>query len=304
MARSTVGSVIDRTVRQLNSSIRNELNTLAVAVNTTSTQLTLTYDLTPALRMGSVLAVGLELMRVTNVNANTKTVDVIRGWQDSTAQSHSIGVEVIVNPRFSRFDVYDALIDELLSWQPDLFKVVSYEATVTNNQETFELPVSLAQAIGVIRVTRQWEGSDSSSWPHLQYRLLRGDASVWSGATLSGLVIRLLPNNNVLRNGKVHALIAYPFIVDDSLTESTDLVSDVGLATSMLDVLSMGIKVRLLTDDENNRAQRQVADESRRAGDVPTNRGLEVAQTMRGNYLRRYADEVLKLRTRYPLKAW
>jgi len=304
MARSTVGSVIDRTVRQLNSSIRNELNTLSVSVNTTATQLTLTYDLTPALRMGSVLAVGLELMRVTSVDANTKTVNVIRGYQDSTAESHSTDVEVIVNPRFSRFDVYDALIDELLSWQPDLFKVVSYEATVTDNDETFELPNTLSQAIGVIRVTRQWENSDSSSWPHLQYRLSRGDSSVWSGASYSGLVVRILPQNNVLRNGKVHALIAYPFIVDDTLTTTQDLVTDIGLSTSMLDVLSMGIKVRLLSDDENNRAQRQAADESRRDGAVPVNRGLEVAQTLRGNYLRRYADEVLKLRTRYPLKAW
>ena len=156
----------------------------------------------------------------------------------------------------------------------------------------------------MIRVTRQWENSDSSSWPNLQYRLLRGDASVWSGASLSGLVVRLLPQNNVLRNGKVHALIAYPFIVDDTLTTTQDLVTDIGLSTSMLDVLSMGIKVRLLSDDENNRSQRQAADESRRDGAVPVNRGLEVAQTMRGNYLRRYADEVLKLRTRYPLKAW
>jgi len=79
MARSTVGSVIDRTVRQLNSSIRNELNTLAVAVNTSATQLTLTFELTPAVRLGSVISVGLELMRVTHVDAATKTVNVIRG---------------------------------------------------------------------------------------------------------------------------------------------------------------------------------------------------------------------------------
>lgn len=304
MARSTVGSVLDRTLRQLNSSIRNELNTLAVAINTSATQITMTFDLTPAFRLGSVVAVGLELMRITSVDTSAKTANVIRGWQDSPIQSHSVGDEVYVNARFTRFDVYDALIDELTAWQPDLFKVVSYEATVDDDQETFELPVSLSAAIGVIKVTRQWENSDSSSWPNLQFRLSRGDPAVWTGATLSGLVVRLLPQNNVLRNGKVHALVAYPFVVDDTLTEATDLVATVGLSPSMLDVLVMGIKVRVLTDDENNRASRQAADESRRAGDVPVNRGLEVAQTMRNNYLRRYADEVLKLRTRYPLKAW
>lgn len=304
MARNTVGSVIDRTLRQLNSSIRNELNTLANNVALNDTQLTFTFDLTPAVRLGTVLSVGLELMRVLAVDTNTKTVDVLRGWQDSPIQTHTAGAEVLINPRFTRFDVYDAMIDELTSWEPDLFKVVSYEWTVEDDDETVEVPFNLRYAIGVVRLTRQWEGSDSSSWPSLKYRLQRGDPAVWSGANTSGLVIRFVPFNNVQRNGKLHALLAYPYIVGDDLEESDDLVTDVGLDRSMLDLLVFGVKTRLLSDDESNRASRQPADESRRAGDVPVNRGLEVAATMRGNYLRRYNAEVMKLRVKYPLSAW
>jgi len=304
MARTTVGSLIDRTLRQLNSSIRNELNTLANSVNTTDTTLTLTYDLTPAYRQGSVISVGLELMRVLATNTNTKTIEVIRGWQDSPITAHSANAELLVNPRFTRFDIYDALIDEITSWEPDLFTVTDYEWTVENDEETVELPVSMANAIGVVRVRRNWTGSDSTSWPQLKYRLQRGDPSVWSGATTSGLLIRYVPFANNKQDGKIHAQIAMPFSVDDTLLESDDLVTDVGLQRSMLDLLAMGIKVRVLSDDENNRASRQPADESRRAGDVPVNRGLELAQTVRGNYLRRYSAEIMKLRSKYPMVAW
>jgi len=304
MARTTVRSVIDRTIRQLNSSIRNELNTLASSVGTSDTTLTLTYDLTPAYRLGSVISINLELMRILSVDTTTKTVTVMRGWQDSEPASHSANDEVHINPRFNRFDAYDALIDEITSWEPDLFKVVTYEWTVEDDQETVELPSSLSNALGVIRLRRNWTESDSTSWPQIKYRVQKGDASVWSGASTSGLVIRLVGFNNHIHDGKVMAQIAYPFIVDDTLAETDDLVSDTGLQRSMLDLLVMGIKVRLLADDENNRASRQPADESRRAGDVPTNRGLEVAQTMRGNYLRRYSAEVLKLKASYPMVAW
>lgn len=304
MSRSTVGSVIDRTLRQLNSSIRNELNVLANNVSLVDTVLTLSYDLTPAYRLGSVLSVGFELMRVTAVDVPTKTVTVIRGWQDSDIATHSTNDEVLVNARFTRFDAYDALVDELTSWEPDLFKVVTYEWTVTDEDDTVELPLSLADAIGVVRLRRKWETSDSTSWPTLKYRLQRGDPDDWSGASASGMLIRFVPFGGTGRDGNVMAQIAMPFVISDGPAASDDLITDVGLERSMLDLLVMGIKTRLLSDDENNRSSRQPADESRRAGDVPVNRGLELAQTMRGNYLRRYSAEVLKLRTKYPLVAW
>lgn len=304
MARTTVRSIIDRTIRQLNSSIRTELNTLAGNVSSSDTTLTLTYDLTPAYRLGSVLSINLELMRILSVDTTTKTVTVMRGWQDSEPAAHTANDEVHVNPRFNRYEAYDALIDEVTSWEPDLFKVITYEWTVESNQETVELPSSLAQALGIIRLRRNWTDEESSSWPQIKFRVQKGDSSVWSGASTSGLVIRLVGFNNHIRDGKIMAQVAYPFIVDDTLTETDDLVSDIGLQRSMLDLLVMGIKVRLLSDDENNRASRQPADESRRAGDVPVNRGLELAQTVRANYTRRYAAEVLKLKASYPMVAW
>lgn len=303
MSRNTVEAVIERVRRQLNSSLRQESNFLASGLNDSATTLTLEFDLTPAIKFGAVLSVGKELMRVVSYNAASKEVVVKRGWQDSAAETHSTGEEILINPRFTRYDIYDALIDEISSWEPDLFKVESYEWDVVDNQETIELPLAMADAIGLVRLQRNYSQDDSTAWPTIKYRLQRGDVGTWTGVSTSGLLIRLVPRNNSYPAGKVHGLIARPFDVSAGLAESVDLVTTTGLQASMIDLLVLGVKLRMLTDDENVRGNRQPASDSRTVQDM-NDRPLEHAQTVRGTYLRRYLQEVTKLRGKYPMKAW
>lgn len=303
MSRNTVEAVIERVRRQLNSSLRQESNFLTSSVTDADTTLTFDYALTPAIQFGAVLSVGKELMRVVAFDAVAKTVDVKRGWQDSDAEAHSAGDEILINPRFTRYDIYDALIDEISSWEPDLFKVESYEWDVVDDQETVELPVSLADAIGLVRLQRNYSHDDSTAWPTIKYRLQRGDVGTWTGVSTSGLLIRLVPRHNHYAAGKIHALIARPFDVSAGLAESVDLVTTTGLQASMIDLLVLGVKLRMLTDDENVRGNRQPASDSRAVQDI-NDRPLEHAQTVRGTYLRRYLQEVTKLRGKYPMRAW
>lgn len=303
MSRNTVEAVIERVRRQLNSALRQESNFLTADIDNAVTSFVLEFDLTPAIQFGAVLSIGKELMRVTAFDSVTKQVTVKRGWQDSDAESHSTGDEVLINPRFTRYDIYDALIDEVSSWSPDLFKVESYQWDVVDNQETVELPASLSDAIGLVRLERNYSHDDSTAWPTLKYRLSRGDVGTWDGVSLSGMLIRLVPRHNHYAAGKVHAVIARPFDVSSGLAESVDLVSTTGLQPSMIDLLVLGIKLRMLTDDENVRGNRQPASDSRSMQDM-NDRPLEHAQTVRGTYLRRYLQEVTKLRGKYPMRAW
>lgn len=310
MARSTVENTVERIRRQLASSLRLEVNTLGANLNASTTTVTLTYDLSTSLFAGSILSVGTELMRVISVNANSKEVTVIRGWQDSDAGSHTTGDEVLINPRFTRFDIYDAIVDEITSWWPRLFSVASYQWTVTDEDEVVELPASMADAIGVVEVRRQWTDaysatSTNDSWPTINFRLMRGTVGTWDAVSASGLLIRLIPNHAVQRDGTIHALIAQPFdVTTTTLAESDDLVADVGLLPSMLDLLTLGVKLRLMGDDENGRSARIVQDEPRRVEEIPPGSSLSVAQTMRANYERRLGDEVRKLQTKYPMRSW
>lgn len=304
MARYTVNNVIERVRRQLNSSLRHEFNVLSVSANQTDTTLTLQYDLTPAVRAGAIISIGYELMRVTAVNSSLKQITVIRGWHDSSAESHDAGDELLINPRFTRFDIFDALIDELASWETELYRVVSYQWTVDENQDTIEVPLEYEDAVGLVQVYRQWTSSDSTAWPSIKFRLQRGVVGSWDAVYASGMLIRLITKNNYVPAGKIHALIALPFDIAEPLSESSNLVSILGLSPSQVDLLVQGIKLRLLTDDENIRGSRLGADVSRMDAVNPINATTEMVQTARANYIRRYQEEVTKLRARYPMKAW
>lgn len=304
MARYTVNNVIDRVRRHLNSSLRHETNVLAVAFGVSDTTLTLTYDLSTSIRPGAILSIGTELCRVTSFNASLKQITVLRGWQDSEIEAHGISTEVLINPRFTRFDIFDSIIDEIASWETEIFKVEDYQWTLNGDTDTVELPSQFEDAIGVCRVSRQWDDPDSTSWPRIKYRLQRGSVSAWDGATSSGLVIRLVFEGNVKRTGKVHALIAMPFDITTTLTGTTNLVSVLGMTPSQVDLLVQGVKVRLLADDENIRSSRQAANVALSINQYNAQSNLDHLQVARANYLRRYNEEIDKIRARYPVKSW
>ena len=305
MTRSNVGTTIERIRRQLESNVRLETNVVAANIDMTQTVITMMYDIVDALRPGTVLSIGTELFRVITVNTGSKEVTVRRAFQDSPASVHQTGDEVLISPRFTRMDIYDAIIAEIDSWTPELFRVGGYEWTVSDDDDIVELPVELADAIGVIALRRQWSDDDRTTWPTIDHRLMRGRVGTWSGATASGLLIRLLPNLGQPRNGTIYAELALPFDVSSgTLLESEDLVSDYELDRSMLEVVELGVKIRLMGDSEHGRSGRDTQDEPRRAEEVPAGSALTVAQTLRQTYARRRGDEQRRLQSKYKLRSW
>lgn len=310
MARSTVSTIIDRLQRQLASSLRMEINVLGALLPATATDTTVTfsYDLAPSLRSGAVISAGNELMRVISVNVNAKEATVIRGWQDSAPEAHASGTEVGINPRFTRFDIFDAMIDEIDTWAPDLFYVADYEFTVAEDAQTVELPTSMADALGVVSVRGQAadRAVDTTTWPQLEFRLQRGDPAVWSQATESGLAIRLLRgvgSSGRMPAGSVLVSVARPFSTS-GIVATTDLVTTTKLAPSMLDVLQLGVKARLMGDDEYGRTGRTTQDEPRRTEETPPGASWQISGGTLQRYERRFAREVQRLRLLYPVVSW
>jgi hypothetical protein len=310
MARSTVSTIIDRIQRQMASSLRMEVNVLGalLANDATATTVTMQYDLAPSLRSGAIISVGNELMRVITVNANAREVTVIRAWQDSSTEAHASGAEVGINPRFTRFDIFDAIVDELDSWAPDLFYVSDHEFTVAEDAQTVELPTSMADAIGVVSVRGQAadRAVDTTTWPQLEFRLQRGDPAVWSQATESGLAIRLLrgvASSGRMPAGSVLVSVARPFSTT-GLVATTDLVTTTKLAPSMLDVLHLGVKARLMGDDEYGRTGRTTQDEPRRTEETPPGSSWQISGGTLQRYERRFAREVQRLRLLYSVVSW
>ena len=304
MARYTIGNVIERVRRQLNSTMRTETNIVAAPVGVADTVVTFQFALSNSLRPGAVISIGTELMRVVSVEPNTQEVTVIRGWQDSEPSVVLAGTEASINPRFTRFDVFDALIDEIASWETEIYRIESYQWDVDSDVEAVELPANLAEAIGVVEVVRERNDDRIGVWPRLKFRLQRGSVGTWDAVSTSGLLIRLVFTPDQSRAGKIHALVAVPFDVGEPLAESSNLVTVLGMTPSQVDLLVQGIKVRLLADDENVRSSRQAADASLALNQYNAASNLEHLQVARAVYLRRYSDELNKLRAKYPYKSW
>lgn len=304
MARDTVSTVVERVRRQLNSTVRMEVNVLAANVNSTDTVFTLDHPLSNSTRNGAVLSIGNELLRVVSVNVAAQEVTVIRGWQDSEPEAHVLGTEILINPRWTLFDIYDAMFQEIDSWAPDIFDVVNVELPTTEETNGVELAVQYADAVGVIAVRRNWtEDAESLVWPDLPYTLQRGSAAVWSAASTSGLIIRFTNGIGYAKVGNVFITIGMPFDTSD-IDRDTVLSTDKGIGASLLELIELGIKYRLMMDDEVGKSARNAQDEPRRNEEVPPGAALSLGQVLAQRYERRRAAEVIKFRTRYPLRTW
>ena len=70
----------------------------------------------------------------------------------------------------------------------------------------------------------------------------------------------------------------------------------------MLDVLTMGVKMRLLIDNEADRSSRRAQDDSRRAEETPPEAALTSMRVSYPLYLRRRTEEAHKIQALYPIR--
>jgi len=297
VSHTLVSNTVQRVRRQLASGYRLETNVLNGALDAVSTTVSVAYAMPVGLQPGAIIYVDTEAMRVVTVNAAAQTFTVIRGYYDSDAATHADASEVVINPRFSPLDIIDALREEIASYGPQLYRVDADEFTVVEVQDTLALPLAWNDCYGVIDVRRQWaDNGGVDSWPRIQSRFQRGDSN-WT-ATSGASIIRFI---QTVQAGTIYVQVARPFVIS-SLTLATDLVTDVKLPESMLDVVAMGTKLRLLVDNENGRTARTAQDEPRRAEETPVGSTMQPLQLNTSLYRNRKQEEINKLRAQWPVR--
>lgn len=296
MARTTVENTLQRVRRQLNSGYRYESNYLADAIDDSQTTFSLALTMPAGLQVGAVIYVDVEAMRVTAIAPASQTVTVVRGIFDSEPAAHNDNSEVVVNPRFSPLDIVDAMLEEIQSYGPQLYRVDAEEFAIAEVQDTLTLPLTWNDCFGVIDVRRKWTDTDVTAWPRIPTRFQRGDSN-WS--TTSGA--SLLRFIDTVQSGTVYVQVARPFVTT-GFALTTDLVTDCLLPESMLDVVAMGTKMRLLVDNENGRTARVAQDEPRRAEETPVGATVGPLQLNNALYRNRKQEEINKLRAMWPVR--
>ena len=258
---STVGTVVDRTLRQLMSGTVEERNKTVGALTTTSTSVVFQYDLN-GIRAGGVIQIDNELMYIWEVSSGSKTVTVERGWNGTTAATHITGSVTIVDPKFPRAQILEAInaeIDDLSSPMNGLYQIKSLELNYNGTFTMVNLP-TIDKIIDLVSVTVRYIATD---YPVIRRcRLIR---DLPNDDFSAGYAIRF---DEQVRAGRMIVVYKAPFT--NVTTEAQNLQNIAGFPTTAEDILMMGAQIRLVSPREVKRNFTESQGDTRRSEEVPT----------------------------------
>jgi hypothetical protein len=258
---STVSQVITRTQRQLLSGVVEERNKLSATITATATSCVLTYDL-GSVRQGSVLEIDSEQVYVWDVIESSKTLTIERGFNGTTAAAHTGGSVCVINPRFPRNQILEAINDELADLSSPvngLFQVKNLDLTYNSSNRQMNLP-TVTDVIDLIDVRYRYRADDYKQVS--QYKLLRNLPTKDFG---SGIGLQI---DSDVSNGDLRVTFKAPF--GKVTAEADDLQNISGFPLAAEDILVIGAQIRLMAPREVKRNFTESQGDTRRSDEVPS----------------------------------
>lgn len=261
-----LSSVIDRTLSHLDHG-RTARNKLATSVNSSATSIVTTYDL-GGITPGSRISIGLEDMHVFATDPDVKTATVERGDGESVGAAHTAGDVIMVGPEFSRFDVVQAVneeIAELSSPARGLFQMLAVDLTYNAAVSGYDLTGVASTLLDVYELRFEQTGP-SAHWPLItDYDLARNMAT---SEFASGTAIFLFQGAQAGQTIRVRYKAKFSQL---GTTDETQVVETVtGLSESGCNILAYGAAARLAAGRAMRRASFDAAGNTRRAEEVST----------------------------------
>lgn len=296
---ATVAELIEETRRLIFTGQREERNKLTAAIDGAVTTLTCTYPMA-AIQRGAKLSIDLEDMYVWDIASQVATVD--RGQFGSTAASHVINSLIHVNSKFTPWEIFNAINDEIVSLSAPtngLYKIVTTE--LTYNAAISGYNYSTAAVLDVLEVRYAVPGPSGEYVLSSNWDLARNLSDEYASG--SAIMVRdAFPGRTVLVTAKA------PFTqLAAALTTDT---STTGIPTTALDILSIGAAWRLTAPREIKRNFDEVQGDTRRAQEVPPGANLGGSRELQRLRQSRIAEEAARLRQanpsvapRYPYQA-
>ena len=288
---STVGTVIDRTVRQLMSGTVEERNKTTAAINATVTSVAFQYDLS-GIRPGGVIQIDNELMYVWEISAGSKSVTVERGWNGTTAAAHSASSIATVDPKFPRAQILEAMnaeLDDLASPMNGLFQIKILELNYNGTDLMINLPTT-DKIIDLISVSLRYISTD-----YIKVRRCRLIRDLPNDDFNTGYAIRF---DEQVRAGRMIIVYKSPF--NNITSESQNIQNVTGLPTSCEDILIIGSQIRLVGPREIKRNFTESQGDTRRSDEVPSGSVSNSITNLLRMRRDRITSEAAKLMRQYP----
>jgi hypothetical protein len=288
---SSVGTVVDRTLRQLMSGTVEERNKTTLAINASTTTVTFQYDLS-GIRPGGVIQIDSELMYVWEISAGTKSVTVERGWNGTTAAAHVASSVATVDPKFPRAQILEAMnaeLDDLASPMNGLFQIKVLELNYNGTDLMVNLPTT-DRIIDLISVSLRYISTD-----YIKVRRCRLIRDLPNDDFNTGYAIRF---DEQVRAGRMIIVYKSPFT--NITTETQNIQNVTGLPTSCEDILILGSQIRLVGPREIKRNFTESQGDTRRADEVPSGSVSNSITNLLRMRRDRITSEAAKLMRQYP----
>lgn len=289
-----IKDMIADTKRMAYGTLNDQINLVYQSYTAGSSTLHLDMDIT-GITPGMILSSGLNVWYVRSTDPQDNIVTVIPGYDNSPQQNCSVGDFVYIKPRVTDWYMFESLNQEILRLstpEHGLYQIKSWDADVDPTWQTYEIPSTAFNMIGLLRVRYRMPGSDDV-WidiPEKAYRVQIAD-------TQGKSYIRLL--RNIPSGTEVRFLYKAPFNQATSLTDSAITVC--GMAETMVDIPTLGVLGTLLRTTESRRAQVQTQGDSRRASEVTPGSNLTIASRIERDHQMRIWEEAARLTQRVPL---
>jgi hypothetical protein len=297
---TTLNDLIERTYSRLLNNQREQIVLPSVNVLVGDTAITFTGPAASGIHLGSIIALEEEkiLVSTPTPNNNNNNWNVIRGFQDSTPAAHTTSAIGIVDPKYDRFMVGQAINDALnylSSPTYGLFRVLNTTFTYNPVQQGYDLGSLPNNFLEVLELTYDLPDA-SHNFPKIRYgefEILRGvtNAKFASG---QGIILYRPAVPGLVVNLTVSA----PFVNLVNLTD--DVVTLGGLPATAIDIPSLCAEIDLTATREIKRDFIEGQPDARRAADVPAGAMSAAVTALMIHRDRRIAVEADRLRRLYP----
>ena len=219
----------------------------------------MTYPL-EGLRAAQVCEIDAELMYIWSVDSGTKTIIVERGFNGTTAAAHSTNALIVINPRFPRAQMLEAINDELSDLSSPLnglFQIKTVDIDYNGSDVMIDL-AGITSIIDILTVSVRYMTDD---YPVARkVRLVR---DVPTDDFASGYALRF---DQGVFPGRLRIVYKAPYV--PVTAESTDLGTTCGVQDSVLDIVTLGTQIRLMAPREIKRNFTESQGDTRRGEEV------------------------------------
>lgn len=237
-----------------------------------------------------VIEVDDELVYVDVADSGTLTIPPFgRGYRGSTAATHALNAQVVVDPSFPRSEIRRAVDQTIQGLYPTLYKISTTDLTVNATPIGYALP---ADCEGILDVKFQTVNDPVDYWQPIFNYSFDSSSPEATGKALN--IFDWLPPGSTAR-------VVYQSRFGGAYSaDASVLLGDLGLNDEWADLITYAVTSRMIRFLEPARLQIRSVENISRGQLVPVGDAGKVANQLYAIYQQRLQEERRKLLDLYP----